>query len=241
MKRILIIIAALLVTSVSQSYAFPPTPPSSPGIKADGSIPFTGAPVPSGSGTVDLGSSSYPWKTGYFTSIVMSAADGSRSMIFSNNTSYTPGAGENSLYFEGNVGKISQNGVESTVATTTGPLNFDDVNGSATGDLSAANVSRTLINSYGRSGAVTLTLPAAAEGMTFIALVGTQHNSAWKIQRNGSDTITWSANGTDTPGKTYFQETNQAVGSRVSCITYRSGASAYTWLCGATTGTWVTD
>lgn len=107
--------------------------------------------------------------------------------------------------------------------------------------LTAAYTSRTIINSYGRGEAQTVTLPAAAEGYTFIALVGTQHNSAWKIQRAGSDTITWSASGTDTTDKTYFQETNQPVGSRVSCITYKTGASAWSWLCGSITGTWVTD
>lgn len=107
--------------------------------------------------------------------------------------------------------------------------------------LTATQASRTIINSYGRGEAQTVTLPAAATGMTFIAMVGTQHNSAWKIQRAGSDTITWSASGTDTTGKTYFQETNQAVGSRVSCITYKSGAAAWSWLCGSVTGTWVTD
>ncbi len=107
--------------------------------------------------------------------------------------------------------------------------------------LTATQTSRTIINSYGRGEAQTVTLPAAATGMTFIAMVGTQHNSAWKIQRAGSDTITWSASGTDTTGKTYFQETNQAVGSRVSCITYKTGEAAWTWLCGSVTGTWVTD
>lgn len=107
--------------------------------------------------------------------------------------------------------------------------------------LTATHTSRTIINSYGRGEEQTVTLPAAATGMTFIAIVGTQHNSDWKIQRAGSDTITWSSGGTDTTGKTYFQETNQAVGSRVSCITYKSGASAWTWLCGSVTGTWVTD
>lgn len=107
--------------------------------------------------------------------------------------------------------------------------------------LTATYVSRTLLNSYGRGEAQTVTLPAAAAGYTFIAIVGTQHNSAWKIQRAGSDTITWSSGGTDTTGKTYFQETNQAVGSRVSCTTYKSAAAAWSWLCGSVTGTWVTD
>lgn len=130
-----------------------------------------------------------------------------------------------------------------TNKTLTRPaVTFDEVDGHTDStSLTAANLSRTVINSYGRSGAATLTLPAAAEGYTAIFIVGTQHNSAWKIQRAGSDTITWSTGGTDTTGKTYFQETNQPVGSRVSCITYQTGASAWSWLCGSVTGTWATD
>ncbi len=120
-------------------------------------------------------------------------------------------------------------------------LEFVEVDGSATGSLSAANVSRTMVNSYGRSAAATLTLPAAASGYSFIAIVGTKHNSAWKIQRAGADTIYWDAAGVLTAGKTYFQETNQEVGSRVSCSTFRTGASAWSWLCGSVSGTWTTD
>jgi len=107
--------------------------------------------------------------------------------------------------------------------------------------LTAANLSRTFINSFGRTGAATLTLPAAAAGYSAVFIVGTQHNSLWKIQRAGSDTIYWDSGGTLTAGKTYFGETNQAVGSRVSCSTFRTGASAYSWLCGVVSGTWSTD
>jgi len=108
-------------------------------------------------------------------------------------------------------------------------------------NLTAANLSRTFINSFGRAGAATLTLPAAAAGYSAVFIVGTQHNSLWKIQRAGSDTIYWDSGGTLTAGKTYFGETNQAVGSRVSCSTFRTGASAYSWLCGVVSGTWTTD
>lgn len=108
--------------------------------------------------------------------------------------------------------------------------------------LTAAKVSRTLITNYGMgNGAVTLTLPAAAEGYTFIAMIAAKVAYDWKIQRGGSDTITWSSGGTDTTGKTYFKANDQNVGSRVSCITYKSGSSSYTWLCGSVTGTWTTD
>jgi hypothetical protein len=129
----------------------------------------------------------------------------------------------------------------SAAGISTGVL-FVEVDGHTDStNLTAANVSRTFINSYDRAGAATLTLPAAAAGYSFVAIVGTQHNSLWKIQRAGSDTIYWDSGGTLTAGKTYFGETNQAVGSRVSCSTFRTGASAYSWLCGVVSGTWTTD
>jgi len=122
------------------------------------------------------------------------------------------------------------------------PVTFPEINNSITGTtLNADAVSRTVINSYGRSGAVTTTLPLAAAGYSFIIVVGTQHDSAWKIQRSEPNTIYWDADGTITAGKTYFQETNQSIGSRVSCSTFQTGASAYSWLCYKVSGTWVTD
>lgn len=81
------------------------------------SIPIDQNLIPATASTYNLGSTTHPWNEIWYTSLNSSAADGSRSMIFSSNTSYVPGVGENSLYFEGNVCKVSQNGAESTVQT----------------------------------------------------------------------------------------------------------------------------
>lgn len=123
-----------------------------------------------------------------------------------------------------------------TFTTLSGLTPEVDGHTDATG-LTARNCSGTLINSYGRTGAATLTLPTAATGLNFIAIVGTQHNSAWKIQRAGADTLIVDGN----TGKTYIQETNQAVGSRIACQTFQTGATAWTWVCTTVSGTWVTD
>lgn len=121
-------------------------------------------------------------------------------------------------------------------------ITFAEVDGHTDAtNLTATQVSRTLINSYGRTGAATLNLPAAASGFSFVAIVGTKHNSAWKILRNGANTIYWDSGGVLTPGKTYFQETNQEIGSRVSCSTFQTGAATWSWMCGAVSGTWATD
>ena len=131
--------------------------------------------------------------------------------------------------------------ISSSTSIITPSITIQDVDGHTDATvLTAANVSRAFITNDGQAGAVTLTLPAAANGYNFIAVVGTQYNAAWKIQRGGAETIYWSSGGTDTAGKTYFTSTNQPVGSRVSCGTIKVGG-VYKWICSPITGTWTTD
>lgn len=123
-----------------------------------------------------------------------------------------------------------------TVADSTKLPLSTEVYCTATADV-AISLGGTTLNSYGRGGAVTSTLPAASSGLPFVAVVGTQHNSAWRIQRAGSDTMCVDG----TCAKTYIQETNQAVGSAIACNTFKTGSSAWTWHCTSVAGTWVTD
>ena len=58
-------------------------------------------------------------------SISVSGVDGSNAIILDDNTAYTPDAGENSLYFEGNVLKKSENGVPSVIGSG-GGVAIDD-------------------------------------------------------------------------------------------------------------------
>ena len=118
-------------------------------------------------------------------------------------------------------------------------ITFDESVEPATDTLTAAQLSRGMINNYGQSAAATLTMPAAAEGYTFIAIIGTQVAENWTIQRAGADNIYWDDGTIATC--TYFRANNQAVGSRVTCTSFQTGAGAYSWLCGANYGTWTTD
>ncbi len=102
--------------------------------------------------------------------------------------------------------------------------------------FTAAEVSRTIINTYGRDAACDPTLPTAAAGYTFIVVVGTQHNSKFEILK-GASTLYWEVAGVPT-AVAGFNETNQVVGSRASCASFKTGASAWSWLCGAVSGTW---
>jgi hypothetical protein len=149
--------------------------------------------------------------------------------------------------------KIDSSGMAANKTATIKPVgtrdviftNTHEVDGHATVGLGEIDVSGTIINSYGRSGAATLTLPAAASGYSFVAVVGKQDNSAWKILISGSDRIYADVGAGLVTGKTYVQETNQVVGSMISCYTFQTGASAWSWMCNAKVGTgwgtWVTD
>lgn len=102
--------------------------------------------------------------------------------------------------------------------------------------FTAAEVSRTIINTYGRGAACDPALPTAAAGYTFIIVVGTQHNSKMDILKGASD-LYWEIAGVPTLVAA-FSETNEVVGSRASCATFKTGASSWSWLCGSVSGTW---
>ena len=120
---------------------------------------------------------------------------------------------------------------------------FNELLTAGTTTLTALQASRTQWNSLGRSAALSQVFPLAAEGLTTAGVVGTQHNSAWRITRQGTDDICWISGGVVTCGKTYIQETNQVKGSRFSCTTFQTGSSpdVWSWECSAVAGTWVTD
>lgn len=103
--------------------------------------------------------------------------------------------------------------------------------------LTARQCTGSSLTNYNQAAAITATLPSAASGLNFMAIIGTQYNAAFKLQRAGADTIIADGNS----GKTYITSTNQAIGSEIACRTFQTGASAYTWKCTSVSGTWTTD
>lgn len=103
--------------------------------------------------------------------------------------------------------------------------------------LTALQCSNTTLNNYGEAANVTGTLPTASEGLNFIASISTQHNSAFKLQRAGANTIIVDG----VAAKTYITSTNQEVGSSIACRAIKTGAAAWTWVCTSILGTWTTD
>ena len=83
---------------------------------------------------------------------------------------------------------------------------------------------------------VTVTLPTAAAGMNFIAVVGTaQAANTWKIKAGTNDKIYFDGvAGTDNQS-VYC---TPAVGNYITFATFRTGASAWDWIARTGYGTW---
>lgn len=143
----------------------------------------------------------------------------------------------------GTSGQILQSGGHGADPSWTGSftasIKANDVDAHEDISLSAAQVSRTFIHNLSQGAAtVTATLPAAAEGYTFIAFVSSKVAQDWVFDGNGAETIYTDIGGTLTAGRAGIKCNNQEVGSRMSCATFKTGAASWAWLCGAISGTW---
>ena len=133
--------------------------------------------------------------------------------------------------------------VRQTSSTLITPaITAPEIDGSTAFALSAAQVSRTIINNYGQAAAdINLTLPTAVAGMTFIAICGTTQGANYWRFTSGSANIYANVGAGLVSGKTYVSNTSPVAGDRMSCFTFKTGAAAWSWMCGVSEGVWVTD
>lgn len=106
----------------------------------------------------------------------------------------------------------------------------------STGNLSTAEVSGTIINNYGQSNDVVLTLPTAAEGMSFMVVLGTKVAKYFRIKANTSDKIY--LDGTAGTDNYYVGISSAEIGAMISFATFQTGASSYDWVATTISGTW---
>jgi hypothetical protein len=115
---------------------------------------------------------------------MISMPDGDRQIEAASNTSLTIDAGDNSLAVLANVWNKVENGVASPIG---GPIEYVMT---ASGALPAANCYCGLLNNYGMTDAdCTITLPAAAKGMSFLVVLGAARAKYWRLDPAAGDSI----------------------------------------------------
>ncbi len=106
----------------------------------------------------------------------------------------------------------------------------------STGNLSTAEVSGTIINNYGQANDVTLTLPTATSGLSFMVVLGTTVAKYFRIKANTNDKIY--LDGTAGTDNYYVGIASAAIGAMISFATFQTGASSYDWVATTISGTW---
>jgi len=107
----------------------------------------------------------------------------------------------------------------------------------STGAISEAEVSGTIINNYGQIADVILTLPTAAEGLTFAVALGTTVAKYFRIKANTNDKIYF--NGVAGSDNGYVGIASAVTGAMISFVSFKTGASDYDWIATTVSGVWV--
>ena len=154
------------------------------------------------------------------------------------------GGGEESLNAVDIIYDNSESSLESTnvqdaideLAAGTGTGTVTEIIKSSSATLTTAEVTGTIINNYGQSTDITLTLPAATKGLTFMVVLGTTVAKYFRIDPNDSDKIY--LNGTAGADGKYVGVSSAAAGNTISFTSFQTGTDTYDWLAVPIAGDW---
>ncbi len=119
-------------------------------------------------------------------------------------------------------------------------LRLREIIKTATGNLTAAELSGAVINNYGQTADCALTLPAAAEGLYFTVSLGTTvANKYYRIIPASGETI--ALDGSSTGANKYVQLASAAKYSTIQFFTIQTGATTYEWQAVSSIGNWVQE
>ena len=102
--------------------------------------------------------------------------------------------------------------------------------------LNANEVNGTIINNYGQTTDVILTLPEAQQGMSFIVVLGTGVAKYFRIQANANNKIF--LNGVAGALGGTIGIASAAAGCAISFVSFKTSANTYDWLAVVIYGNW---
>jgi hypothetical protein len=127
-----------------------------------------------------------------------------------------------------------------TGATWTGLTpKFTFVDGSSSANLTAIQLSGTVLGNPTQSGNVTHVLPAIETGLQFDTILGLTAAFYFRLDPNANDSI-YLDGVSCTDGK-YIELTTVTVGDAISCRAMKTGASTYDWACYTAKGAWACE
>jgi hypothetical protein len=110
----------------------------------------------------------------------------------------------------------------------------------ATDTADTAECAGTVVSNYGMTDAdMTLTLPAAAEGLSFVFIIATARSKFIHVTAGAGDAIY--LNGVVGSDAHYVGKAAAVVGDAISFFTFKTGASAYDWFAIPISGLWVAE
>jgi len=108
-------------------------------------------------------------------------------------------------------------------------VKYQEVVKTTTDTLTAAECSGTVINNYGQSSTMTLTLPTAAKGLKFLYVIGTAGQTS-HIKAGASDKIYLDGTALDDADKVSNNGASSVVGEQIVFYTFQTGSSTYDWI-----------
>jgi hypothetical protein len=172
--------------------------------------------------------------------LVCAETTGGSNLLKSCGAKTTINAGNSTLLCKDSSGEVEACGGV-TISGTTSPVvnvNPQEVDAHTTStNLTAAQVSNTIIHNYDQGASDVFTiLPAAAAGYSFLVTITTAQSNHFCVEADADDKIYLiSAAGTVAAGNDGAGVCMMAaqVGQSFACWTFKSGASTYDWQCKA--------
>lgn len=106
----------------------------------------------------------------------------------------------------------------------------------ASANMSNVQAYGTVVNNYGQTLDVIVTLPTCAKGMNFIFLAGTTVAKYYRFTPGASDSIY--LDGTTTGDAKYVGLTTVSKGDSIQFVAYQTGSGAYDWYAVSSIGNW---